>query len=100
MAFNLNETYFSEKFDIWLRNRQKIAQVEDFSHFLDCALLVFLDFAHNDRWLWCLVVFLQFGSPANAYENIIEKKYAQCVQLWAYYHIACKRLHEQIDCYL
>ena len=33
-------------FDIWPRNRQKIAQIEDFGHFLDFASLAFLDFAH------------------------------------------------------
>ena len=36
--------------DIWPRNCQKNAQVEVFGHFLDFASLVFLDFAHNDRW--------------------------------------------------
>ena len=36
--------------DIWPRNRQKIAQIEVFGHFLKFASLVFLDFAHNDRW--------------------------------------------------
>ena len=59
ITFNLNETYFSEKFsigDIWPRIRQKIAQIEVFGHFLEFTLLVFLDFAHNDRWTWCLVV--------------------------------------------
>ena len=33
--------------DTWPRNRQKIAQIEVFGDFLDFALLVFLDFAHN-----------------------------------------------------
>ena len=55
MTFSLNETCFSEKncnFEvfIWPRNRQKIAQIEVFGHFLDFALLVFLDFVYNDRW--------------------------------------------------
>ena len=36
--------------DYWPRNRQKIAQIEGFGHFLDFASLVFLDFAHSDRW--------------------------------------------------
>ena len=36
--------------DIWPQNRQKIAQIEIFGHFLDFASLVFFDFAHNDRW--------------------------------------------------
>ena len=34
--------------DISPQIRQKIANV--FGHFLDFASLVFLDFAHNDRW--------------------------------------------------
>ena len=29
---------------------KKIAQIEEFGHFLDFASSVFLDFAHNDRW--------------------------------------------------
>ena len=53
--------------DIWPRNHQKIAQIEVFGHFLDIASLVFLDFAHNDRWAWCLVVFLQFAGPVNVF---------------------------------
>ena len=61
MAFNLNETYFSKNllFEvIWPRNCQKrIAQIEGFGHFLYLASVVFLDFPHNDRWAWCLVVF-------------------------------------------
>ena len=47
------KTIFQKNFqfgDIWPRNRQKIAQIEVFGHFLDFASLVFLDFAHNDRW--------------------------------------------------
>ena len=36
--------------DIYPRNRPKIVQIEVFGHFLDFTLLVFLDFAHNDRW--------------------------------------------------
>ena len=68
VAFNLNETYFSEKFAIWIYlilKSSKIAQIEVFDHFLDFASLVFLDFAHNDRWAWCLVAFVQFASPVN-----------------------------------
>ena len=34
---------------IWPRNRQKIAQIEVFGHFLDFESLVFLDFAQNDK---------------------------------------------------
>ena len=59
---------FQKKFlfgDIWLRNLQKITQIEVFGHFLDFASLVFLDFAHNDRWAWCLVAFVQFAGPVN-----------------------------------
>ena len=53
--------------DIWPRNRQKIAQIEVFGHFLDFASSDFLDFAHNDRWAWCLVVFLQFADSINIF---------------------------------
>ena len=68
MTFNLNETYFSEKFAIWRyltsKSSKKIAQIEVFGHFLDFPLLVFLDFADNDRRA-SLVVFLQFAGPVN-----------------------------------
>ena len=67
MTFNLDETYFSEKIAIWPRNRQKIAQIDIFGHLLHFASSVFLDFAHNDRWAWCLVVFLQFAGPVNVF---------------------------------
>ena len=53
--------------DVWPRNRRKIAQIEVFGHFRDFASLAFLDFAHNDRWAWCLVVFLQFVCPFNVF---------------------------------
>ena len=53
--------------DIWPRNCQKIAQIEVFGHFLNFASLVFLDIAHNDRWAWCLVVFLNFADPVNVF---------------------------------
>ena len=53
--------------DIWPRNRQKIAQIEVFGHFLDLTSLVFLDFSHNDSWAWCLAVFLQFAGPVNVF---------------------------------
>ena len=45
MTFNWNETIFQGNLqfgDIWLRNRQKIAQIEVFGHFVDIASLVFL----------------------------------------------------------
>ena len=70
ITFNLNETYFSEKFAIWrylTSKSSKNCPIKDFGHFLDFALLVFLDFAHNDRWAWCLVVFLQFAGPVNVF---------------------------------
>ena len=66
MTFNLNETYFSEKFTVWrylTSKSSKNCPMEVFGHFPDFALLPFLDFPHNDRWPWCLVVFLQFASP-------------------------------------
>ena len=53
--------------DIWPRNRQKFAQSEVLGHFLDFPSLVFPDFAHNDRWAWCLIVFLQFAGPDNVF---------------------------------
>ena len=66
ITFNLSENYFSEKFDwdIWPRNLQKIAQIEVFGCFLDYTLLVFLGFAHNDRWAICLVVFFTIRQPS------------------------------------
>ena len=70
MTFNLTETYFSEKFAIWrylTAKSSKIALIEVFGHFLDFASLVFPDFAHNDRWAWCLVVFLQIAGPVNVF---------------------------------
>ena len=53
--------------DIWPRNRQNIAQIEVFGHFIHFVWLVFLDFAHNDRWTWCLCIFLQFAGPVDAF---------------------------------
>ena len=53
--------------DIWPWNRQKNAQIEVFGHFLEFALLVFLDFPHNGSWAWCLVVFLQLAGPVNVF---------------------------------
>ena len=77
MTFNLNETYFLEKFAIWRyltskSSKKKITQTEVFGYFLDFVSLVFLDFAHNDRWAWCLVVFLQFAVPVNAFLFYLE----------------------------
>ena len=71
MTFNLNETYFSDKFAIWgyltSKSSKKNAQIEVFGHFLDFASFVFLDFAHEDSWPWCLFVFLQFAGPVNVF---------------------------------
>ena len=70
VTFNLNENVFQKNLqfrDIWPQNRKKIAQIEVFCHFLDFAWIVFLDFAHNDRWAWCLVVFLQFAGLFNVF---------------------------------
>ena len=72
MTFNLNETSFSEKFAIWRyltskSSKKKIAQIENFGHFLDFPSLLFNDFAHNDRWAQCLVVFLPFAGPVNLF---------------------------------
>ena len=53
--------------DIWPRNRQEVAQIEVFGHFLNFASLVFLDFAHNGRWAWCVVVFLKFVGPVSVF---------------------------------
>ena len=74
MTFNLNETCFSEKITTsryLASNCQKMAQIEVFGHFLGFVLLVFHDFAHNDRWTWCLVVFLQFSGPVNVFLFLI-----------------------------
>ena len=49
MTFNLNETYFSEKFPIWryLTSKSlKNCPNWGFGRFLDFASLVFLDFTH------------------------------------------------------
>ena len=70
MTFNLREIYFSKNLqfvDISPRNRWKISQIKVFGHFLDFGSLVFLDFAHNDRRAWCLVVFLQLAGPVNVF---------------------------------
>ena len=49
---------------------KKIAKIKVLGHFLDFALLVFLYFVRNNRWEWCLVVFLQFAGPVNALLSI------------------------------
>ena len=58
--------------DIWPRNRQQITQIDVFGHFMDFASLVFLYFARNDRWSWCLVVFLQFAVQINVILFVLE----------------------------
>ena len=70
MTTSLDETFSQKNLqfgDIWFRSRQNIAQIEVFGHSLDFASLVFLDFAPNDRWAWCLVVFLKFAISVNAF---------------------------------
>ena len=71
MTFNLKETYFSEKcynLEIFGPKIVKVLPKWRFSgHFVDFAILVFLDSPHNDRWAWCLVVFLQFAGPVNVF---------------------------------
>ena len=67
--------------DICSQNRQKIAQIDVFDHFLDFASLVFLDFAPSDRWAWCPVVFLQFAGPVNVFLFYLKKKQASLTTL-------------------
>ena len=49
------------------KSSKKVAQIEVLGHFLDFESLVFLDFPHNDKWAWYLVVFLQFTGPVNVF---------------------------------
>ena len=42
--------------------------------FSQLCIISFLDFAHNDRCAWCLVVFLQFGGPVNVFLFATENK--------------------------
>ena len=37
-----------------VRRYAKIAQIEVFGHFLEFGSIVFLDFAYDHRWAWCL----------------------------------------------
>ena len=46
---------------------KKLPKLRFFGHFLDSASLVFLDVAHNVRWAWGLVVFLQFAGRVNVF---------------------------------
>ena len=70
MTFNLNETYFFKKFAVW---RYLTSKSSKNCHFHNFALLVFLDFPHNDRWAWCLVVSLQFAGPVNVFLFSLEQ---------------------------
>ena len=67
MTFNLNETYFSEKFAILRYLTSKSSKNCSDWGFWPFSLLDFLDFSHNDSWAWCLVVFLQFAGPVNIF---------------------------------
>ena len=66
MTFNLNESYFSEKFAIWRYLTSKSSKNCSNWGFWPFSRLVFLDFPHNDGWAWCLVVFLQLVGPNNS----------------------------------
>ena len=84
MTFNLNETYFTEKFAIWRYLTLKLSKNcpnWDFGHFLNFALLVFLDFPHNDMWAWCLVVFIQFAGPVNLF-LLFKRSFFRKVEKW------------------
>ena len=70
LTFNLNETYFSEKFAIWRYLTSKSSNFGLASKLCNSKTadsLVFLDYAHNDRWAWCLIVFLQLAGPVNVF---------------------------------
>ena len=70
MTFSLNETHFSEKFAICryltCKKKKKLPKLR-FLVIFSTSSLVFLDFSHNDRWTWCLIVFLQFAGPVNVF---------------------------------
>ena len=86
MTFNLSETYFSEKFPIGEYLTSKLSKKcpnWGFGHFLDFASLVFVDFAHNDSWTWCLVVFLQFTGPDNVFLFLITRFSEDTLALYA-----------------
>ena len=61
------------------QKKLQFAQIKVFGHFPDFASLVFLDFAHNDRWAWCLAVFLQFADPVNVF--LLDAK-PQFIESW------------------
>ena len=59
ITFNLNETYFSEKFAISRNLTSKSSKNcpnWGFSPFSRLCISIFLDFPHNDRWTWCLTI--------------------------------------------
>ena len=71
IMLNLNETDFFRKicnleiFDLGIV--KTLPKLSFFYHFLNFASFVFFDFAYNDRWAWCLLIFLQFASPVNVF---------------------------------
>ena len=61
---------FLKKILIWRYSRKSLQispKSDTLGHFINLASFVFLDFAHNDRWVWCVVVFLQFVGPGNVF---------------------------------
>ena len=64
MTCNMNETCFSEKLASSRYMASKVSQKLSQLRFLAISQL---DFAHNDRWAWHLVVFLQFAGPVNVF---------------------------------
>ena len=70
MTFNLNKTYFSEQLAIWrylTSKSSKNCPNWDFWPFFQLCMVSFPWFAHNGRWAWCLVVFLQLAGPVNVF---------------------------------
>ena len=64
------KTNFQKKLQfgyIWPRKSSKNCPNWCFWPFFDFASLAFSDFAHNDKWAWCLIVFLQFADPVNIF---------------------------------
>ena len=69
-TLNLNETCFSEKLAVsryLASNLSKNCRNWGFWSFFQLCIISFLDFAHNDRWAWCLLVFLQFAGSVNVF---------------------------------
>ena len=70
MTFNLNETYFSEKFAIlrYLTSKSSTNCPNwGFWSFSWLCIISFSYFAHNDRWAWCVFVFWNFTAPVNVF---------------------------------